>query len=185
MSGFRTRLEIDPNPIVDGKRYVKRFEDVFNGTAQDTFDELQPEFLEALRYTPGASLNGLNSDQPFVWSTDPVKNKAARGWWFANFPNGRERTGALNDAWTVALERAGKALQLLVSNITPYTKWVVDTFDQRRNYQIPGHARTGWRRVNETTATFFDRFDREFRKRFGESIPRMWGDVTTTRRRNR
>lgn len=184
MPRFRTRMQIEPSPIVDGKRYAQRFQDVFDGTAQETFDELKPDFLEELRYTPGASLNSLNSDQPYVWSTDPVKNKAARGWWFANFPNGRERTGALNDAWDVLLGRVGKAFDLLVSNATDYAKWVVDSFDLRRSYQNPGHARTGWRRAKETTATFFDRFERTFRQRFGESIPRMWGDITT-RRRNR
>lgn len=182
MSRFRTRLEMEPAPIVEGKRYVRKFEEVFSGIAQDTFEELQPDFLEELRYTPGASLNGLNSDQPFVWSTDPAKNAKARRWWFANFPNGRERTGALNEAMSVALERVGKALELIVSNSVAYAKWVVSTFDQRRNYQIPGHARTGWRRMQDTSITFFDRFEREFRKRFRETIPRLWGDYTTRRR---
>lgn len=181
---FRTRFEIGPNPIVDGKRFVKRFNDVFAGTVKSTFDELSPELLDDLRHTPGPSKNALNSDQPFRWSNDPIKNANARKWWFAHFPNGRERTGTLVDAWQVLLEKIGQAFDIIAKNSTPYLKWVVGTLDQRRNYQIPGHARTGWRLVTETTATFFDTFYAEFLRRFNESIPRAWGDVTT-RRRNR
>jgi hypothetical protein len=181
---FRTRFEIGPTPLVDGRNFVKRFNDVFAGTVKTTFDGLQPDFLEALRFTPGESKNALNSDQPFRWSNDPIKNANARKWWFVHFPNGRERTGALNEAWNVLLEKVGRAFDILASNLTPYAKWVVGTFDQRRNFQIPGHARTGWRLARETTETFFDQFHAEFLRRFHESIPRVWGGVTA-RRRNR
>lgn len=181
---FRTRLEIGPNPIVDGKRFVTRFQRVFDGTAKATFDEMAPQLLEDLRHTPGPSKNALNTGVPYRWSNDPIKNANARKWWFVHFPNGRERTGALNEAWNVMLEKIGRAFDVIAKNTTPYLKWVVGTFDQGRQYQIPGHARTGWRLVNVTTSTFFDKFYAEFLRRFTESIPSAWGDVSA-RRRNR
>lgn len=180
----RTRLEIDYEPIIDAQRFVNKFDDVFAGTAQEAFDDVQPAFLSELTFTPGPSKNALNSDEPFRWSNDPVKNEKARGWWFANFPNGRERTGEMNANWDVLLERVGRAYELIVSNPISYLKRVVGSFDQNRDWQIPGHKRTGWRPVRETVSTFFDRYYAAFKSRFDESIPRAWGG-TSARRRNR
>jgi hypothetical protein len=184
MPGVRTRITIDPKPLINAQRFVNKFDDVFEGTAQDAFDEVQPEFLTELQYTPGPAQNSLTSGEPFRWSSDPQADARARRWWFKHFPNGGERSGEMNDNWQVELKRVGEALQLLVSNPIPYLKWVVGSFDQRRNWQIPGHARTGWRLVNTTVSTFFDRFYGVFRQRFRESIPRAWGG-TEARRRNR
>lgn len=181
---YRTRLKVDKEPIIEARRFVNKFDSVVDGTAQDAFKDVQPEFLDALRYTPGPSKNGRNSDQPFRWSDDPIKDARGRAGFFARFPNGRERTGAMNEAWDVLLERVGRGFHVIAQNPVNYLKWVVGTFDQRRNYQIPGHARTGWHLVRETTSTFFDRFYTSFKERLDESIPRAWGGVNT-RRRNR
>lgn len=180
----RTRLIINSEPLVEARQFVRKFDSVVTGTAKETFDELEPMFREELTYTPGPSKNSTNSDQPYRWSNDPVADANARKFWFANFPNGRERTGELNEQWLVELAKVRAALELVVSNAAAHAKWVVDSFDRRRSYQNPGHARTGWRRVAETTSTFFDRFYGAFRTKFDESVPHAWGS-TRSERRNR
>lgn len=182
MTKYRTRLEIDPQPLVDAKRFVNKFDDVFEGTAQQAFDELQPAFLEELQTYPGESRNSRNSGEPFRWSNKPEADVNARRWWFAHFPNGRERTGDLGANMSVDLKRVAKTLQIVAGNALGYAKWAVGTFDVRRNYQLPGHARTGWQPIARTTAAFFDRFYEEFRRRFDESVPRAWGSTRSSRR---
>lgn len=181
---FRSRLEVDSQPVDDALAFVEGFDDVFESLVVESYEAVEPAFLDELRYEPGPSLNALNSGSPFRWSDDPEADERGRKGYFARFPNGRARTGALSDSWTVRLQRVGAAFQLLVQTPLRYAKWVVGSFDQRRDWQIPGHRRTGWIPVRDTVRFFFDAFADEFQKRFDRTIPTEWARPRT-RRRNR
>lgn len=77
----------------------------------------------------------------FIWSHDPEKNARARRWFFANYPNGYTRTGALVQAWETAIEFDAGITRIEIENPARGASYVFgsDEFDQ-----VPGHKTTGW-----------------------------------------
>lgn len=119
--------------------FVDAFPELAAEVVGDAFRrEIEPGLLAELQTYPGPSLNSLNSSLPFKWSEDPEKNKAAARWWFANFPNGRERTNALAQAYEVDTLIGDGSVLMSMRNNKKYYKWV------KGKRQIPGHERTGW-----------------------------------------
>ena len=79
---------------------------------------------------------------PFAFST--AKSRKA---YFASKGFGRgipyQRTGAIEQSWTVTVKSQLQADLLSIVNLRPEAKYVYGTPAQR---QVPGHARTGWGR---------------------------------------
>lgn len=79
---------------------------------------------------------------PFAFSTD--KSRRA---YFATRGFGKgipyQRTGAVEDSWTVTVAFQLRGDLLTIRNLRPESKYVFGTPTQR---QVPGHARTGWGR---------------------------------------
>jgi len=85
-----------------------------------------------------------DKSRPFVWSFDKRKNERARRWFFANYPNGYTRTGALGRAWEgdVTYAKSGE-ISVYVANDTRGASYVYGA--EQFNYkQVPGHVTTGW-----------------------------------------
>lgn len=76
------------------------------------------------------------------------------------------RTGRLKRGWILRFVRSGQVFEIIVSNAVPYTKWVVGSFDQRRNYQTAMHRETGWFLANTTVTYWFGVIQEEFQERY-------------------
>lgn len=111
--------------------------------------DVTPQFESELRYYPGASKNGLNSGQPFVWSLNKAANDRARRAFFALHPNGYQRTGAFGRGWSVVINEGINNISMTVRN--PFKKAALVVGNIRTGEgQIPGHSRTGWPLVYKT-----------------------------------
>lgn len=129
--------------------FVEAFPELAAEVVGDAFQrEIEPGLLEELRTYPGPSLNSLNSSLPFKWSEDPEKDARGRRWWFANFQEGRERTGALAAAYEVDTLIGDGTVFMSVRNNNKGYKWV------KGKRQIPGHKRTGWQ-LDKPTIDFW------------------------------
>lgn len=136
-------IRVDPvletRAIANFDAFLDAFPELATETVEDAWrKEIEPEFTSEVQWYPGPSQNSLNSGAPFVWSLDPAANARARRWWFANFPNGRERTGKLAESYQVAITQGDGIIAISVRNTAPYHQWV------KGRRQIPGHLRTGW-----------------------------------------
>lgn len=117
--------------------------------AHEAFDEIRAQMLDALRFYP------------------PV-------------PSGSryKRTFRLRNNWSVNLEigggNGGLSVDLVVSNATPYTRWVVGTLSNidtvARATQRAFHARNGWPIALDTTRFWFDAFKDLFIEAFTEAF---------------
>jgi hypothetical protein len=130
------------------------FIDAFPSLAVDVVEtalrkDVLPGFYDDLRYTPGAAKNGLNSGQPFVWSTNKVANDRARKWFFANYPQGYTRTGEFARGWQITFNEGLNNISMSVSNSLPAAGYIVGNVRTGAG-QIPGHARTGHALVYKT-----------------------------------
>lgn len=135
-------------------QFLKDFDRVVGELASDTFAEIRQPFLNELQFYP------------------PVP------------PNSRyRRTYRLRNSWTVRLVKVNGAYQIFTLNATPYAKWVVGSFDQRRNYQTDFHARNGWPLANQTVTFWYAVFQEEYQARFDRYLAGF--GIFSVRRRNR
>lgn len=79
----------------------------------------------------------------FIWSYDPVKQRRAQRWYFANKVKGRGggryvRTHGLVNNWKVETGGTGDGAIITVSNATPGLEYV------QGNRQVPSHKSSGW-----------------------------------------
>lgn len=155
MTGVRARLEGFAQ-VQDGLQQINNFASDFHQVAgelwQETYEEIAPGFLGELQYYP------------------PPK----RGSRYI-------RTMRLKRGWTLRFVRAGDMSQIIVTNAVPYTKWVVGSFDQRRNYQTEMHRDTGWQQARETKDFWFDTAVLDFSQRW-ERYLSGYGVFKVTRR---
>lgn len=121
---------------------------------------------ERLRVYPPA--RGAGSP-PFIWSFNPVKQALARRWWWANYPNGKERSGLLGRLWLGEITYQDNTLATRVSNPSKAASYVYGS-EQFNFEQVPGHARTGWLNSGNTAADVLLEVAIEIDKRLDETI---------------
>lgn len=93
---------------------------------------------------PGKSKHGAGLG---AWSTNKAADARARGWWFAHFPKGRQRTGKTNKAWVLVARKTGRRTSLALENNSQgarYTFSFAKNVKPRGGRPNPGHIRTGW-----------------------------------------
>lgn len=141
------------DPLFDTSRienladFMDAWPELATEVMEDAFaNDIEPFLLDELQRYPGPSLNSLNSSQPFVWSIDPEANKRAAAYFFGNNLQGKDRTGALAEAYETDLVVGDGLVALAVRNRKRYWKWV------KGPKQIPGHNRTGWDKDAPTMA---------------------------------
>lgn len=181
---IRTRTQINVTPLEDFADFAKDFVNVSADLAQESADKIAPDYRDELAFEPRVSVH------PFVWSDDPAADARARGWWFANLAEGNIptdgeryiRSSGLSESWVVRLEINGSEFELIAESKYKGAKWVVGTFDRRRNWQIPGHETTGWVRVRETADFWHEAFIEDYRQRFNKVVDATLGSFETGRR---
>lgn len=117
---------------------------VFRRVTRDIIPPLERQLDRLLRYEPPARTLGSPT---FVWSFDPAKNARARRWFFANYPDGYTRTGAMAAAWESEISFDNGETTIGVRNDTDGASRV---YGSEQFSQVPGHATTGWIPVAET-----------------------------------
>lgn len=85
----------------------------------------------------------------FIWSRDPVKQARARRWFFANYPNGYTRTGALERAWFGEITYTDNTITTTIGNPNKAASYVYGS-EQFDFVQVIGHQQTGWLNSGET-----------------------------------
>lgn len=122
-----------------------------NGVGWRPFNARREAFRKAVErralrvlgaYPPRRSLS-----RKFVWSHDPIANARARRWFFANYPEGYTRTGALGKAWDVKMSVTVAGFSVSIANPAKAASYVYGTDSYP---QIPGHAATGWQPAEDT-----------------------------------
>ena len=155
MTGVRARLEGFAQ-VQDGLQQINNFASDFHQVAgdlwQETFDVIRAPFLSELQHYP------------------PEKRGSKY-----------RRTGRLKRGWFLRFVRNGNVHQIVVGNSTTYTKWVVGSFDQRRNFQTEMHRDTGWFLADKTKTFWFDAAQQEFEQRWERYLSGL-GVLKVTRR---
>lgn len=130
-------------------KYLQTFDDnalkIFADTANEVFNEIRPQMLEALRFYPP-----VPAGSTYV------------------------RTFRLKRGWELTLEISGSAVYVVVKNATPYTRWVVGTLTTidaaARATQRAFHARNGWPIALDTTRFWFDGYKDAFIEAFTKAM---------------
>jgi hypothetical protein len=79
--------------------------------------------------------------------------------------NGRyRRSGGLKRRMFFKSQERNGAIEVVAGNTGDKAKFVVGSFDRRRNYQVPGHRRTGWPLLAKTVDFWLDAADEEIEK---------------------
>ncbi len=104
-------------------------------------EKFRREFTKRALRVLGTYPPRRQSLKPFRWSKNKQANDRARRWFFANYPEGYERTGALGKAWDVRMSITRAGLDLLVGNTADVAGRV---YGSSEGGQIPGHSDTGW-----------------------------------------
>lgn len=116
---------------------------------------------------PGPSQHGGGRG---AWSTNPAADARARRWWFANYPNGRPRTGQLMRQWVFVL----RGDRLVLENRSPvigYVGSMARRLRARGGRPNPGHLRTGWpQAIRQTATTVLDMVIEDVRLGWSTSI---------------
>lgn len=138
---IRISVRSDPKPLDGYAAFLRNVQransDILRMTAQKNINVyLRP--MEQVN--PGPSQHGARAG---AWSTDPAADARARRWWFANYPNGRARTGNLNRAW-VLVTRGNRLSLENNSRGAAYVFSFAQTPRARGGRPNPGHIRTGW-----------------------------------------
>lgn len=144
MAGVRARLE-GIGQVEDGlekiEAFARDFEQVAGDLWQEAFDAVQVPFLNELQAYP-----------------PPKRNSRYI------------RTMRLKHGWTLRFVRSGLVSQIVVSNNVEYVKWVVGSFDQRRDYQTQMHKTTGWFPARDTKNYWFGVAQEEFQQRYDKYL---------------
>lgn len=85
---------------------------------------------------------------PFVWSFDPIKQRRAQRWYFANKVKGRGggryvRTHQLVNNWKVTGGRFQDGSVITITNDTPGLDYV------QGPRQVPSHTQSGWAQYDD------------------------------------
>lgn len=130
--------------------------DVLSAIKQDLINAPKSIQIYAEKVVPAIirkDLTPLLTEPPqsydkFIWSHDPVKQRRAQRWYFANKVKGRTggryvRTHALVNNWKIATAKTGSGAILTVSNSTPGLDYV------QGPKQVPSHQDSGWAQYDD------------------------------------
>lgn len=154
---IRTRLEIIGTPFSDEIAALDALDEMMMESAEQTKRIIEPQWLqEAGHYPPQAKL-------PFQFGSEK-----SRRYYFAvvakRFPGRYVRTGKLKESFFMRLLQNERTVTFVLGSDSDIAKWVVDSFDKRRRYQVPGHRNTGWLPIADTANFWLDVADQEFMK---------------------
>lgn len=154
---IRTRLEIVGTPFSDEIAALDALSEMMLEAATKTKQQIEPPWLEEARhYPPPAKL-------PFRFATEKSRNyyfwAIAKG-----FPGRYIRTGKLKQSFFMRLLQSKKGITFILGTDSDIAKWVVDSFDKRRRYQVPGHRNTGWLPLADTANFWLEAAEERFMK---------------------
>lgn len=154
---IRTRLTINGTPFSDEIVVLDSLPQLMVTAAEKTKQIIEPQWLqEAQHYPPAAKL-------PFQFGTEKSKR-----YYFAvvakRFPGRYVRTGKLKESFFMRLLQHEQGIDFILGTDSTIAKWVVDSFDKRRRYQVAGHRNTGWFPIADTAHFWLAAAEEEFMK---------------------
>lgn len=174
---IRARLVAETQAFTDWENILADFSMVMETIAGDVNTAIEEPMLAELRYEPPGVY------YPFVWaSLKQMRAYFASDGFGAGIPY--QRTHRYSQSWRLDMLREGDTFTFRVSNDDPAAKWIGGSFDQRREFQQPGHIASGWPRSQDTVDFWLDAAGDEFEKAFNQVIDETFGSLTL-RRRNR
>ncbi len=148
---IRAAVRSDLKPLDGLEAFMKNINKAAEQIMGEVADKRGPKLLKPMRnLNPGKSKHGAGLG---AWSTNPKDDAKARGWWFANFPKGRRRTGKTNKAWVLVARKTGRRTSLALENTAtnsdgkPIAKFIYSFAKSpkpRGGRPNPGHISTGW-----------------------------------------
>lgn len=168
---IRTRLEIVGTPFSDEIAALDAIQAMMLEAAQKTKQTVEPQWLEeSQHYPPPAKL-------PFKFGSE-----ASRRFYFAviakHFPGRYVRTGKLKSSFFMRLLQSQKGVTFILGTDSDIAKWVVDSFDKRRRYQVQGHRNTGWLPIADTANFWLEAAEEDFMKQ----VTTMYAQYNAKRR---
>lgn len=170
---IQTRVEYQAKASTDTLELVETFEVITGALFQQSFNRVKPDLERALRTEPPRR----------PWGRNDFVSDASRRAFFAK-TGGRpyQRTGRYRFSWMVSLRQTEGGAGMVVSNNTPWAKWVGGTFDRSRDFQQRGHKRTGWPNAQKTTDFYKGAMLDDFGGRLNRFLDERLGTVTTSSR---
>lgn len=168
------RLEYDAEIFTQIANEIESFGVIAHALLGQSLNKVKPPFLSELRKTPRRR----------YWEAKDFANDASRRAFFAK-TGGKayQRTGRYAAGWTIKLQKTDDGGSIVVSNNTPYGKFVGGSFARSgRDFQQRGHIRTGWPRSQNTADKWLGEAQKDFEQRVDKYLSKELGRVVTTRR---
>lgn len=127
--------------------FIRTLPDVLHEEALELAVQLEAELVDIY------STAKPRGNERFVWSNDPAKDKAARGWWFANLREGNiptdgkhyTRQGKPPYGARVDVQQTSEGVVITVRNTWSKSSYVFGQLNRANaNARVPGHIKTGW-----------------------------------------
>ena len=154
---IRTRIEFRGTPFSDEIKVIEALPQLMLQAAEKTKKVIEPPWLQEAQYYPGAA------KLPFDFATPKSKR-----YYFAviakRFPGRYVRSGKLKQSFFMRLLQHEKGIDFVLGTDSDIAKWVVDSFDRRRRYQVAGHRNTGWLPIADTAHFWLDAAEEDFMK---------------------
>jgi hypothetical protein len=171
---IRMRLEYDAQALIDIEQFAQDFGAVVFKLFKEIHAVIQPQMLAELRYTPARR----------PWEAKDFQSDAQRKAFFAK-TGGKpyQRTGQYARGWSVTVKQTNDGGQIVVTNSTPYGKFVGGSFARSgKDFQQRGHKRTGWPRSSATADFWIEAAQEDFERRLAKYVDESIGTVSLGRR---
>ena len=170
---IRTRLTIVGTPFADEITALETIPHLMMTAAEKTTAIIKPNWLAEAQYYPAAA------KLPFAFGTEK-----SRRYYFGvvakRFPGRYARSGKLKQSYFMRLLQHESGIDFVLGTDSEIAKWVVDSFDKRRRYQVRGHRNTGWLPIADTAHFWLEAAEEEFMKQ----VKTLYAQFNA-RRRNR
>ena len=167
------RIEYHAVATENALHVMETFEVITAALFKQTFDKVGKEYERALKFEPKRR----------YWERSDFVSDAQRRAFFAKTGGqAYTRTSKYRMAWAVTLIRMDNGGAIRASNDRPEARFVGGTFDQRRDFQQPGHTRTGWPRARDVAAEYNAKAVADFTQRKNRYLDQALGTATFTQR---
>lgn len=168
---IRTRLIINGTPFRDEINAIDALTAMMLEGAERTKRIIEPQWLDEARYYPPPA------KLPFQFGSEKSRNyyfavivKNKRGGFYV-------RTNKLAQSFFMRFLQSRRGVEFVFGTDSDIAKYVVGSFDKRRNLQVPGHRNTGWQLIAATAAFWLDAAEDEFMKQ----MPKIYAEFNARR----
>lgn len=170
---IQARVEFQGEVITAVENLAHDFNVISFALFRQTYNKVGKQMLYALRFTPPRR----------YWKGDDFVSDASRRAFFAK-TGGKayQRTGRYAKAWQVILRQTPNGGEIVARNDVAYAKFVGGSFNRSRDFQQPGHKRTGWPNAAATVDYWQEQAIEDFETRLDKTLDERLGRVAFSTR---